>query len=222
MTAFTTPVARRASTSRWASRRGFCGAVSLLMLVLAGCGVRTDTAPRDVDPEDRRDISAPVPSGSGLLSGAARIYLVGVDRSGERSSLAMVTRDVPRTANAVVDALLAGPTVTERAARLRTAIPPSTDLNSASFVSPGTLALDVSPDIFEATGDALIDTVAQFVFTMSELDRVNRVLILVDGLAQPWPRGDGQLVSGPLTVFDFPAKVVTSQPDYPSLPAPLG
>lgn len=193
--------------------------VAALLLAVAGCGIQTDAEPRDIPPEDRRDLSAPAVAEPGQLTGAARIYLVETDRSGERSRLRAVNRDVPNTAIDVVRALLAGPTATEQEDRLRTTIPEGTTLNSAAFVSPGTLALDLSSEIFDATGDVLIDAVAQLVFTASELDRVSRVRLLVDGVAQPWPRGDGQLVSEPLTVFDFPDRVASSQPDFPAIPS---
>lgn len=193
--------------------------LAALLAVAGGCGIQTDTAARDIPPEDRRDLSAPVAE-AGPLGGAARIYLVETDRSGERSRLRLVNRDVPRTAVTVVEALLAGPTAAEQEDRLRTAIPEGTRLNSAAFISPGTLALDLSAELFEASGDVLIDAVAQLVFTTSELDRVIRVKLVVDGVAQAWPRGDGQLVATPLTVFDYPDRVVSSQPDYPAIPGP--
>lgn len=195
--------------------------MAAVLALAGGCGIQSDSTARDIPPEDRRDLAAPVAAETGLLPGSARIYLVETDRTGERSHLRVVTRDVTRTAATVVDALLAGPTGAEQEQRLRTAIPEGTRLLSAAFISPGTLALDLSSDLFQASGDLLIDAVAQLVFTTSELERVARVKLLVDGVAQPWPRGDGQLVTSPLTVFDFPGRVISTQPDFPAIPSPV-
>ena len=45
------------------------------------------------------------------------------------------------------------------------------------------------------------------------------VVLSVDGMAQEWPTGSGSLVSRPLSVFDYPDRNPSSQPDYPSLPS---
>ena len=73
-----------------------------------------------------------------------------------------------------------------------------------------------------ASGEDLIDALAQLVFTSSELDGVRQVRILVDGTGQLWPVGDGTLSSQPLTVYDYPGRVATAQPDYPAIPTPPG
>ena len=111
---------------------------------------------------------------------------------------------------------MAGPTATEQTQQLRSAIPEGTQVLNVSFVAPGTIAVDLDDSLFEATGDELIDAMAQIVFSVTDLDRVARVSVLVSGQARQLPRGDGQLVSGPFTVFDFPERVASSQPDYPA------
>ncbi len=74
--------------------------------------------------------------------------------------------------------------------------------------------------IFEATGATLVDALAQIVFTLSELTNVRGVRLQVEGADQEWPTGDGSLSDAPLTVFDFPERNPTSQPDYPAAPSP--
>jgi spore germination protein GerM len=77
--------------------------------------------------------------------------------------------------------------------------------------------VDVSSDIFGATGDDLVSAIAQIVLTLAEVDGVERILIVVDGLPQEWPRGDGSLTSEPLTEFDYPGRAASSQPPYPGI-----
>ncbi len=82
------------------------------------------------------------------------------------------------------------------------------------------LVVNVSAPILQATGDALIDAVAQIVFTATELNGVSGVRLLVDGEQREWPRGDGSQTAAPLTRFDYPERNPTSQPDYPAVPSP--
>ena len=46
------------------------------------------------------------------------------------------------------------------------------------------------------------------------------VQLLVDGVAQQWPAGNGEARSEPLTVYDYPGMVQSSQPAYPAIPTP--
>ena len=63
--------------------------------------------------------------------------------------------------------------------------------------------------------------VAQIVFTASEVDGVESVNILINGADQQWPSGNGELQSAPLTVYDYPGLVQSSQPAYPAIPTPV-
>jgi hypothetical protein len=201
--------------------RGAIVAMALAFATVVGCGVQADDQSRVIPETDRRDLSAPAALDDGELSGDTRIFLLATPQTGVRTQLRAVTRDVAPTPSSALTALLAGPTGTEQTLQLRSAIPEGTELRSASFVAPGTVTVDVSSELFDATGDELIDAMAQIVFTASALERVERVQILVGGEPKQLPRGDGQLVAGPLTVFDFPERVASSQPHYPALPSPV-
>lgn len=195
-------------------------ATTLVAVGLAACGVQPDDDARVIPVDDRRDLSAPAVLDGGELSGDTRIFMLGTPQTGVRTLLRAVTRDVAPTPASAMTALLAGPTATEQELRLSSAVPEGTVLRSAAFVAPGTVAVDLTADLFEATGDVLIDAMAQIVFSLSALDRVSRVQVLVNGEPKQLPRGDGQLVAGALTVYDFPERVATSQPDYPAVPSP--
>jgi spore germination protein GerM len=78
----------------------------------------------------------------------------------------------------------------------------------------------VSSEMQQLTGEALIDGVAQIVFTASEITGVSAVSIVVDGIPQQWPSASGELQSEPLTRYDFPGLVHSSQPAFPSVPSP--
>ena len=82
------------------------------------------------------------------------------------------------------------------------------------------MRVDVSAEIFQATGDDLVSAVAQIVLSLAEIDGVERVSLVVDGAVVEWPRGDGSLTSEPLTIYDYPGRAVSSQPDYPAVIEP--
>ena len=116
-------------------------------------------------------------------------------------------------------ALFQGPNIAELQALLRSAIPSGTRLLDVSE-SGGALVVNVSSELQQLTGEALIDGVAQIVLTASEITGVSAVLIAIDGVPQQWPATNGVLQSEPLTKYDFPGIVLSSQPAFPSVPSP--
>jgi spore germination protein GerM len=84
----------------------------------------------------------------------------------------------------------------------------------------GVLAVNVSSELQQLTGEALIDGVAQIVLTASDIKGVAAVSISVNGVAQQWPAVSSTLHSEPLTRYDFPGLVVSSQPAFPTVPSP--
>jgi spore germination protein GerM len=188
-------------------------------LVLAGCGIGNDAGPRDVPQADRRDLSAGADLVGGEATGTARIYLLAPSGSGRSTTLQPVARDVAEQPFTVLAALFSGPNTDEISKQYRTAIPSGTRLLNAR-PQGRTLRVDVSKDLLQVSGDDLVDALAQIVFTASELDQVQSVQLLVEGGVQQWPAGNGELQSAPLTVYDFPGRVATSQPAYPAFPTP--
>ena len=84
----------------------------------------------------------------------------------------------------------------------------------------GTLVVDVSDQLLDLSANSLIDAVAQIVFTASKVDGVQRIDLVVDGKSRQWPAGDGELQADPLTVYDYPGFIESTQPDFPAIPSP--
>ncbi|MFZ9675039.1 MAG: GerMN domain-containing protein [Ilumatobacteraceae bacterium] len=192
--------------------------VFILSIALSACAIGSEASPRRIDADPSRNSNYEVASND-ATTGIGRIYLQRTDSVGE-SSLVAVQRDVPVDASAILISLFEGPSADEQQAGLRSAIPRGTELRSVRFVATGTLRADISAAIFDATGDDLVSAMAQIVLTLSDIDGVEQVAVTVDGRETEWPRGDGTLVSRPLTAFDFPGRAVSSQPDYPTIIAP--
>jgi spore germination protein GerM len=188
-------------------------------VLVTSCGIGGDASPRDIPQADQRDIGGVLDLVGAVATGTARIYLLAPTGSGRSSTLQPVARNVPELPATVLAALFSGPNADELSKQFRTALPVDTHLLSAR--SQGTtLRVDVSKELLRLTGDDLVDALAQIVFTASELDQVRSVQILVEGVGQQWPAGNGELQTAPLTVYDFPGREATSQPAYPAFPTP--
>ncbi len=187
-----------------------------LAAVLAGCGVSTDSKPHAISrsnvPEGVLDDAGATTSSTRGEGGArASVWFLN-DQDGD-VRLVRRARSVPRpkTAAAVLDALLLdGPTETERAANITTAISSSTTLASPpELVDRGVLVVDLSPSFFEVVGDDARNAYAQVVCTatgttnVSGIEGVEAVTFERDGEPTSVFDGNGQETDRPLTCDDY-------------------
>lgn len=200
------------------------GAASRLVAVVTaaafgvgGCALSPDSSPRDITGGARRELLAN-PSEAGASAGAARIYLVVPSPAGP-GVLRAVARDAAQTPTDVLNALFAGPNDGERRDQVSTAVPAGTRLHSAQLTR-GVLRVDIAGPLQQLSGEALIDAAAQIVMTATEVTGIRSVEIVVDGQSVEWPNGAGELVGGPLTRYDYPGLIESSQPDFPPVPDP--
>jgi spore germination protein GerM len=193
-------------------------AAALLACTLSACGISTDSSPRDIPEVDQRDLNVSTDRAAGAAGGSARIYLLAPVSGGQAPMLQPVARDVKESPIPVLQSLLAGANAAERARQLRTSLPTGLRLLAARLQG-GTLRVDVSKEILDVSGNDLIDAIAQIVFTGSELAGVQGVKVSVEGGDQQWPAGDGSLQSTPLTVYDYPGLLASTQPAYPAIPS---
>ena len=194
------------------------GVVVLLVLAAASCSIDAESTPRNIAVRDRRDLSS-LDQVAGAAVGSGRIYLLSPEIIGQPRTLQSVARDVGDTPADAMRALFEGPNTTELQALLRSAIPPGTRLIDVAQDGPE-LVVNVSDELQQLTGEALIDGVAQIVLTASQITSVSAVSIAIDGVPQHWPSASGELQSEPLTRYDFPGLVVSSQPAFPAVPSP--
>jgi Sporulation and spore germination len=204
---------------RYAHARSHAVVGVLLVLVAASCSIDPEGTPRDIAVRDRRDLLANSDQAAGAAVGSGRIYLLSPEIIGQPRTLQSVARDIGDTAGDAMQALFEGPNTDELSALLRSAIPSGTRLLGVSQ-DGGELVVNVSNELQQLTGEALIDGVAQIVLTASDIKGVSSVSISVDGISQQWPAASGELQSQPLTRYDFPGLVVSSQPAFPTVPSP--
>ena len=200
-------------------RRWPLGVICALVLVATSCSIGNDDAPRDIPPAGRRDLGSNTEQPAGAATGTARIYLLSPEVAGQARTLQPVARDVAESPAGVLRALLEGPNSSELDNQLRTALPTDTRLLGTEMLGD-VLLVDVSNELRQLSGEVLIDAVGQIVLTATELRGINGVRISIEGSAQQWPAGSGELQSEALTRFDYPGLVLSTQPEYPAIPSP--
>ena len=169
---------RRTNTAR--PDRSVCVLLAVVLLAATGCGIESDSTPRDVGANERSLIPNALTEGD-AAGGTSRIYLVAPAEAGDPSLLRSTPRDVEAGAAPLITSLLAGPNDEELASRLVTNIPQETELLSTRS-SGDVLFVDISPEITDLSGELLVLAVAQIVFTADEIEGVRAVRLRVDGL----------------------------------------
>ncbi|MCC6339206.1 MAG: GerMN domain-containing protein [Acidimicrobiia bacterium] len=176
-------------------------ALALVALVLASCGVRSQSSPTRLDREsapadlmERPTTTTAAQDGSRLVP----VYLVA------KSGLVLVRRPVEATPTPErrLAALLEGPTPPERTLGLTTAIPRGGDV-TARRRDRSTVEVRLDPAFGEGAIPDQATAFAQVVYTLTADGQVRRVVFLLDGEPVAIPRPDGSLTSGAVTRSDF-------------------
>jgi Sporulation and spore germination len=201
-------------TRRFAPLGAACAVVAIL---LSGCGIGAEDAPRNIRPELLKTVEAPAVA---LPGSGQRVWMVAPEVQGRPTQLQAVERAAVSTPAELLELVLGSVTVQERSDRISSAIPQDTQLRSARLGTNRVLIVDLSKELVNASGDLLVDAVAQIVFTAAEFEGVDAVRLLIEGEPREWLRGNGTTSADPLTIFDFPEHNPTTQPDYPAIPSP--
>jgi spore germination protein GerM len=192
-------------------------ALLAVALATAGCGISADTTPRDID--QTADAGLDPLSGQAAV-GSGRIFLAVPDATGVPTKLTAVSRDVDDSdPEALLQSLLAGPNAIERANDVTTTLPADVQLLGWIRRPGGVLSIDLSESFAELNGQTLIVALAQILYTVSDIGGTEGVRITVAGEQATWPDINGQLHTDPLTVFDYPGLLPSSQPEFPATPS---
>lgn len=170
----------------------------LLVAALAGCGVPTDDGAETMDdvPFGLLDPQASEPADSAAPPEGPAVQIYLVDASGQR--LVPVERRLGEgdaSLPDVVDALLEGPTRTERRQGLSTAFVDD-DAVGASDLVGGVASVDLTQPFTVLDGPTQRLAIAQMVLTLTGRPGVGRVAFTLQGQPIDIPRGDGTLAQG--------------------------
>lgn len=192
--------------------------VVVALTATAGCSIQPNASPNDL-PAERAEVFGDPATGD-VAAGSNRIYLLAPTDPEAPQRLRSVQREGPPTPEPVLASLFAGPNASERDAQLDTAIPANVELLGARPVGP-VLTVDLNDAFDELTPDGLRLAVAQIVSTATEIDGVQSVQLRIDGEPRVWPLGNGELTDRPLTRYDYPGLIESSQPAFPAIPSPI-
>lgn len=190
--------------------------VTAFVALASACGIESDSGPRDI-PDDQLVQAGVVVTGDEAV-GTSRVHLLAPSDPDEPPRLRAVPRDVANEPRALLSSLFSGPNTDEQEQQLGTALPREIELISTRTVGR-VLTIDVTDVFGELTTGALRLAIGQIVVTASEIDGVDAVRVRVDGITQVWPAGDGELTELPLTVYDYPGLVESTQPALPAIPS---
>ena len=187
----------------------------MFIAIVAGCSFGPESQSQMI-PESQQQNLDEATSSNEVGVGFGRVYLQRSESTGG-SVLTGVQRNISSDPLNIVQVLLSGPTKAEQDVGLRSAIPASTEVLSARYIATDLVKVDLTDEIFKATGDDLVSSVAQIVLTLADISGIERVIIVVNGQVNEWPKGDGSLTSQPLTAYDFPGRASSSQPAFPAI-----
>ena len=189
-----------------------------LVAVVSACAIQPESAPNDLSEERTAVFGEPATGDE--AAGTQRIYLLAPPDPQQPQRLRSVSRDVPTGASAVLGSLFAGPNAEERDAQLDTAIPSDVELIGTPRPIGQVLTVDMNDVFGDLTPDGLRLAVAQIVTTATDIDGVRAVELRSDGTPRVWPLGNGELTDRPLTAYDYPGLVESTQPAFPGVPTP--
>lgn len=168
------------------------------VVLLSGCGVPLEPAPRPVELPGRssQTQSGATPGPAGVLT--ETLYMV------NDGQLAAVSRTVPQmpTAEEQLGQLLAGPTAQEKQQGLTSALA-GTDLGLTVKIQGGQAVVELATNL-DGTGrtDDIL-AFAQIVCTLTSRDDVQTVTFTRAGEQVEVPRADSSLTRNPLTAADY-------------------
>lgn len=195
--------------------RQMAGLAIAVLVVATGCTIRDDPAPRIIAEADRPDFAG-VATGD-AAEGGGRIYLLGPEVPDTPSQLRAVSRPDAADPEDLFESLKLGPNEGENALGLSSAIPSDLEILNARTVG-SRLTIDINDALDELSDRGLRDALGQIVATATAIDQVQLVRLTVDGENRVWPTGDGEGTSEPLSIYDYPNLLESSQPDYPTPP----
>jgi spore germination protein GerM len=173
-------------------------ALAAAVVLLSGCGVTTEDSPRAIDSTPHSVLPSPTPAVAETGPATQKLFLV------HNGQLVAVTRRIPTepSPQTLIDDLLAGPTTTESANDLTSALLGFTQ-KPAVTVTAGAATVELGADTVDSARNDDVLAYAQIVCTLTERADIHTVAFTRDG--RPWgvPRGDGSLTPAPVTCSDY-------------------
>ncbi len=190
--------------------------VLAIATAFTSCAIREDPEPRAI-PEEELVSFGEIATGD-AAEGGGRIYLLSPVAPDAQTQLRSVSRVEPANPEELLRSLVLGANEDESALGLSSAIPADLEILAARTVGTR-LTIDINDALNELSEDGLRQALAQLVATAVAIEQVQLVRLRVDGEIRVWPTGDGEGTDQPLSIYDYPGFLETSQPDFPTPPS---
>ncbi len=154
-----------------------------------------DKEKKDTSADDKKNSDAEAPREKEVS-----IYFLKLDEKTEKIYLSQVKRKIQsdRPVENALQQLIKGPTADEEDKGFITAVPPTLRVRSVN-IRGNTAEIDFSTAIEEgAAGDILIKRVQQIVYTATQFENIDSIVILINGKKRKTLGGDGLSIGGPL------------------------
>lgn len=174
-------------------------AAVVLAATLGGCGVTTEERPRAIDPPRGPFQALASPSPAATTGPIA--YTLCLVKDNRLVPVARHRTTAP-TLDGLADALIAGPTDSERDQGITSALSGS-NIVAAIRASGGRATVELAAPIDKAPRTDEVLAYAQLVCTLTTRPEVGGVIFTRDGKPVGVPRADGSLSQGPLTRTDY-------------------
>ena len=198
----------------WCCRRRLRGVALVPLAALAalatGCAIPTQGSPSAIassrvpfnllDPHPTTTTTTQ-PKPSSYVG--VKVYFLNADAN---NALTPVDRLVsaPAPLEAIISALLVGPTSGDSAAGLTTAIPSDVTVISAGTTSPNVVTVNFNSAFAEINGTATEQAVSQVVSTVvNDVGLGTGVVFQIEGQRTPVPIANGSSVAGPVYLLQF-------------------
>jgi spore germination protein GerM len=129
-----------------------------------------------------------------------KIYLIDFNEKTEKTYLHPVFRTVPARApvKSAIEELIKGPIPAEKKRGLLTAVPANIKVYNVT-VSGNTAIINFNSAIeYGASGNILLNRIDQIIYTATQFENVDNIIIKVNGKLRRFLGSDGIAVSGPL------------------------
>lgn len=189
-------------------RRVAAAATLLCALSMTACGLPDGTAPLELDPSNvPYHLLSPTAGGSVTQTESARtttphIYLLSGDDQLVPQAAPLPPNGLVPVLKGVLLRLSGGPSPTERASGLATALGPDARLRLLA-VNDGTAVIDLDLGDQDPSASRLPLAIGQVVLSATSVDGVDRVQLVRGGSPIEIPLPDGALTLAPVTADDY-------------------
>jgi hypothetical protein len=182
------------------NRRLVVVAALAVLAAAGGCGIPGEAQPRPIEPPPGPYAGLTKPASPPIEQGAVPVHLV-MTRDGTLTAVTRLGQGTP-SLDGLMDGLFAGPSETEQARGITSALPGAGLVGEVGF-RDGNAEVRLGAGLDGTGRSDVVLAIGQVVCTLDARPEVTGVVFTQDGAVVAVPRADGALQKGPLTSADY-------------------